>query len=40
MFENWEASGRIEKWVAQLAEHTVDFTSKSAMKSQVLVDLP
>jgi hypothetical protein len=36
MFENREASGRIGKWAAQLAEHTINFTSCSAMNSQVL----
>ena len=38
MFENREASGRIGKWAAQLAEHTIDFTSRSATMSQVLAD--
>jgi hypothetical protein len=38
MFENREASGRTGKWAAQLAEHTINFTSQSAIKSQVLAD--
>jgi hypothetical protein len=38
MFENREASGRIGKWAAELAEHTIDFVSRSAIKSQVLAD--
>ena len=38
MFENREASGRIGKWAMQLAKHTIDFVSRSAIKSQVLAD--
>jgi len=38
MFENREASSRIKKWATQLAEHTRDFVSRSAIKSQVLAD--
>jgi hypothetical protein len=38
MFENREASSRIEKWATQLAAYTIDFISRSAIKSQVLVD--
>lgn len=38
MFENREASGRIEKWATQLASHTIDIVPRSAIKSQVLVD--
>jgi hypothetical protein len=38
MFENGESSSRIRKWAAQLAEHTINFTSRSAIKSQVLAD--
>lgn len=38
MFENREASGRIGKWATQLADHTIDFISRSAIKSQVLAD--
>ena len=38
MFENREASGRKGKRTAQLAEHTIDFVSRSAIKSQVLAD--
>jgi hypothetical protein len=36
MFENREASGQIGKWAAQLTEHTINFTSRSTIKSQVL----
>ena len=39
MFENREASGRIGKWATKLAEHTIDFVSRSAIKSQVLADV-
>jgi len=38
MFENREASGRIEKWARQLASHTIDIVPRSAIKSQVLAD--
>jgi hypothetical protein len=38
MLENIEASGRIGKWVAQLAEHTINFTSHNPIKSQILAD--
>ena len=38
MFENREASGTIGKWATQLAEHTIDFIFRSAIKSQVLAD--
>lgn len=38
MFKNREASGRIGKWAAQLAKHAINFTSCSAIKSQVLAD--
>ena len=38
MFENREASGTIGKWATQLAEHTIDFVSRLAIKSQVLAD--
>ena len=38
MFENREASGRIGKWATQLVEHTIDFVSRSIIKSQVLAD--
>ena len=38
MFENREASGRIGKWATQLAEHTIDFISRSAIKSQILAN--
>ena len=31
MFENREASGRIGKWATQIAEHTIDFVSRSAI---------
>ena len=33
MFENREASGRIGKWATQLAEHTIDFVPRIAIKS-------
>jgi len=38
MFENREASGRIEKWATQLESHTIDFVPRSAIKSQVLAN--
>ena len=38
MFENREVSSRIGKWATQLAEHAIDFISKSTIKSQVLAD--
>jgi hypothetical protein len=38
MFKNREAPSRIRKWAAKLAEHTINFTSRSAIKSQVLAD--
>jgi NADPH:quinone reductase-like Zn-dependent oxidoreductase len=38
MFENRVASGKIGKCAVQLAEHTINFTSCSAIKSQVLAD--
>ena len=38
IFENREASGRIGKWATKLAEHTIDFVPKTAIKSQVLAD--
>ena len=38
MFEYREASGRIGKWATQLAAYAIDFISRSAIKSQVLVD--
>ena len=38
MFENREASGRIEKWATQLAAYTIDFILRSSIKSQVLAD--
>ena len=38
MFENREASGRIGKWATKLAEHTIDFVPRTAIKSQVLAD--
>jgi len=36
MFENKEASDRIGKWATKLAEHTIDFIPRTAIKSQVL----
>ena len=38
MFENKEASGRIGKWATKLAEHTIDFVPRIAIKSQVLAE--
>jgi len=38
MFENKEASGRIGKWATKLAEHTIDFIPRTAIKSQVLAE--
>jgi hypothetical protein len=38
MFENKESTGRIGKWVTELAEHVINFVSRSAIKSQVLAD--
>jgi hypothetical protein len=36
MFENKESMGRIGKWATELAEHVINFISRSATKSQVL----
>jgi ribonuclease HI len=38
MFENKESTGRIGKWATELAEHLINFVSRSAIKSQVLAD--
>jgi ribonuclease HI len=38
MFENKESMGRIGKWATELAEHIINFVSRSAIKSQVLAD--
>ena len=38
MFENREASSRIGKWATKLAEHTIDFVTRTAIKSQVLAE--
>ena len=38
MFQNKEASGRIGKWATKLAEHTIDFVPRTAIKSQVLAE--
>ena len=38
MFENREAYGRIGKWATKLAEHTIDFVPRTAIKSQVLAN--
>jgi len=38
MFENTEASARIGKWATLLASHTIDFVSRSTIKSQVFTD--
>jgi hypothetical protein len=33
MFENKESTGRIGKWATKLAEHVINFVSRSAIKS-------
>jgi hypothetical protein len=38
MFENKESTGRIGKWATELAEHVINFISRSAIKSQVLAN--
>jgi ribonuclease HI len=38
IFENKESSGRIRKWATELSQYPVEFTSRSAIKSQVLAD--
>jgi hypothetical protein len=38
MFENKKSTGRIGKWATELAEHVINFISRSAIKSQVLAD--
>jgi hypothetical protein len=38
MFENKESTGRMGKWATELAEHVINFVSRSAIKSQVLAD--
>jgi hypothetical protein len=38
MFENKESSGRMGKWATELAEHVINFVTRSAIKSQVLAD--
>jgi hypothetical protein len=38
MFENKESIVRIGKWTIELAEHVINFVSRSAIKSQVLAD--
>jgi hypothetical protein len=38
MFENKESTGRMGKWATELAEHVINFISRSAIKSQVLAD--
>lgn len=38
MFENRESTGRIGKWAAELAEYVINYTNRSAIKSQVLAD--
>ena len=38
MFENKEASGRIGKWVAKLAEHTPRTTIKSQVLAEFIAD--
>jgi hypothetical protein len=38
MFENKESTGRMGKWATELAEHVINFVSRSTIKSQVLFD--
>jgi ribonuclease HI len=38
MFENKQSTERIGKWATELAEHVINFVSRSAIKSQVLAD--
>jgi hypothetical protein len=38
MFENKESTGRMGKWATELAEHVINFISRSTIKSQVLAD--
>jgi ribonuclease HI len=38
MFENKESTGRMGKWATELAEHVINFVSRSTIKSQVLAD--
>jgi hypothetical protein len=38
MFGNKESTGSIGKWATKLAEHVINFVSRSAIKSQVLAD--
>jgi ribonuclease HI len=38
MFENKESTRRMGKWATELAEHVINFVSRSAIKSQVLAD--
>jgi hypothetical protein len=33
MFENKESTGRMGKWATELAEHVINFVSRSAIKS-------
>jgi hypothetical protein len=35
---NWEASGRIAKWMVELMSETLSYAPRKAIKSQVLVD--
>jgi hypothetical protein len=35
---NWDATGRISKWAVELRALTLDFKSRTAIKSQALVD--
>ena len=38
MFEDKGASSRIGTWATKLAEHTIDFVPRIAIKSQVLAE--
>ena len=35
---NREATGRVEKWVAELNEFTIDYVHRSSIQSQALTD--
>jgi hypothetical protein len=35
---NREATGRVEKWAAELNEFTIDFVHRSSIQSQALAD--
>jgi hypothetical protein len=38
IMRNREATGRIEKWVADLNEFAIDYVHRSSIQSQALVD--